>query len=221
MRNLQRKLLFLITSLALSSCATVNEANNPDMFFRHDMEISIDGQTSYGIAVLPTRKRYVIRGKLQEKSDILKITSCHREFVSFEHKDKFEYVYEPVAGIEDTGLCPLSFGAFDEHGEHSWAFIDFVRDESLAAHIGCNGETRVGIGGSVCQSRAGLVETIRFGERVEVEFPERCNEMYSEDQINFSYEMNREKCLYVFKTKSGQIHRLVTLGYDDVMIRGL
>ena len=184
------------------------------------MQIEVDGVKVYGTYVAETKKFYAIRGRLYEKARLVKFSTCHREVIIDNPKDKFEYVYWPSAEIEDLGFCPVEIGAFDEKGEHSWAMIDFRREESLSGELGCNGNKSIAKGVSLCQSRKGLIQTIRFDEPVDVEQSELCDEAQTEDHLLWTFVISAEKCLYVFRnTKGDEIHRLLSLGYDNVLMR--
>lgn len=211
------KYLFLL--LFTIGCVTSRPDAAPEKLYRKDMKLKINGvKSSGGVYVLPKQKAYNIKAYLYKKAVVFKISSCHREWVWSDPGDDVEFRYEPLSGLENEGFCPLELGGFDMKGQHSWAYIDFVDDEELEAQIGCNGRVFSLKGVSVCQCKEGLVQRIVFDRPVEVLHPERCNSPESTDQKRFELHINSGKCIYLF-TDGSKVHRMTTIGYDDVMIR--
>ena len=215
-------IVLVLILLEMTSCASlpVEGSRDAEQFYRRDMELKINGQKFNGVAVLPAAGRYRIEGWLHADARLVKFTTCHREEVLDDFDDDdFEYSFTPVPGIEDQGFCPLEIGAFDDYGQHDWAFIDFRRDQKLSAQIGCNGQMYRASGVSICQSKSGLIQTVEFPVEVEASYPDWCPEVESEDRKNWSYIIAPEKCVYVFRSNEGQIHRLLSLGYHEILMR--
>lgn len=212
---------FIVAVLLLSGCVSVSpDALNVEKLYRKDMELKIDGQKiTDGVYVLPKKPAYKITAYLYRKAQIFKITSCHREWVWQAPGDDIDFVYEPIKGIEDTGLCPLEIGGFDLKGQHSWAYIDFAGSETLTAEIGCNGHIAQHNGVSICQCRKGLIQRITFREKVKGYSVERCGDLETQDNKTFQVIVSPSKCVYLFKNSDGAEHRLTTIGYDDIMLR--
>lgn len=178
----------------------------------------IDGVKAKGVYVAPRRAAYKIRFELPDKPNIVKLTTCHREETFRDTGKKLEYEYKPVVGLEDRGSCLLELGAFDDEGAHAWGLIDFVDQETLKASIGCNGEKVNALGVSICQSKAGLLQTISFESAVQVFSNDPCPKMETKDGLNFIYQMAEDKCLYLFTDKQSE-HRLTTFGYQEVLFK--
>jgi hypothetical protein len=188
-----------------------------------DMPIKIDGMKyeADGLLVVPARAHYTFKASLFRKASIVKIRSCHREHVLINPGNDFEYVYDPDLNLEmrENSYCPLEIGAFDTSAQHSWAFIDFVNAETLAAHIGCNGSKWDARGVSICQSRFGLVQRISFDVAVKAYAPDDCAQPHELPNNVFTIELSKAKCVYLFQDDKRNRHRLTTWGYDDVIMR--
>ncbi len=87
----------------------------------------------------------------------------------------------------------------------------------LDATLDCTGVTLNNKGVSICQSKAGLIQHISFAEEVKTAFDSKC-QMATSDNKTFEYVMAKGQCYFVFK--GAQVHRLTTLGYEKILIRG-
>jgi len=213
------KFLALIVMLFTVSCQTFEENADPHEIIRRDMQLSVDGFTHRGIAVLPRQNIYAIEGVANSKTKLIRVTSCHRD-LTIEPSRSFQFTYEPMRGIEDTGLCPLTIAAFSANGYHSFAFLDFKGVETLRAISRCNGKAEDAVGVALCQSRTGLLQQVVFEVPVSMTFNDRCREPTTEDKLTWTYGITRESCVYSFRELKGdQLFRLVTLGYDNVILR--
>lgn len=210
----------LLLVLLLTGCATAMETSqNPTTVYQKDMRLRVDGvKLDGGVYVFPRKSNYAVRADLYRRALVFKITSCHREWVLSEPGSNVDFDYTPMSGIEDRGLCPLELGAFDLKGQHTWAYIDFLGDESLTAALSCNGKFASIKGVSICQSHSGLIQQIQFMEPVEVYSTENCAKADSNDKKTFTMSISHGKCVYLFKGAK-DIHRLTTIGYDDTLIR--
>jgi len=221
----------LLLALFISGCASlVNQELNPDVFYKRDIQLEINGVKFLGVAVPKRADKYEIKIKARGKIDMLTVTSCHREFVIEDPtvmpgtSRSFSFTYVPIKGIEDGRGCLLDIGAFEKkRGRHSWATIDFETEtENLPAILKCNGEkwdtnpSSV----SICQGKTGLIQKIRFDHRVKVSpDTEMCNVMKTEDEMTYTYVMPRGECTYYFGDKYGNFHRHTTIGYESILIR--
>jgi hypothetical protein len=182
------------------------------------MEIEVNGVRAIGITVAPFSSNYVITGETDERIELLRINTCHFEKIIENVKKKFEFHYWPQP-IERESICPLEISAYDVDGQNSWAFIAFDRHENLASTLTCNGATKKTGGVSLCQSREGLVQEIEFD--VEVQFKkgrDTCYTPETKDNKKFEFKMSPDRCVYVFYA-GGKLHRMMTLGYQDFLLR--
>lgn len=199
-----------------------------NMVYRRDAALKVNGVSADGTFVASRAPKYRIEISTKGNLDLLTITTCHREFSAeklrsgFFGKNRFEYEFIPVEGIEDVGGCPLAIGGYEaEKGRHSWAFVDFETPEAtLPARVLCNGTDRQSRGVSICQSREGLLERIAFDVPVEVSPDPGCPLPPSIDKKLFEYPVNKGLCVYAFLARDGRFHRLTTIGYEGIVIRG-
>lgn len=209
--------LIILSILGILGCKTLPEVDTSKLY-RKDLEVEIDGSRFHGVYIADKRPQYNLTIETPMKPEMVNIQSCHREIIFKEPGKRVRFSYEPVIGVENIPPCPLEIAAFDKDGENGWATIYFRGDETLAATLGCNGNSNNSRGVSACQSRAGLLQTISFKEAVKAYWPERCSPMKTNDQKHFEWAMNTKLCIYLF-TGNEQEHRLVTYGYNKVLIK--
>jgi hypothetical protein len=221
---MKQYLALILLGTVLSSCGSVPQQLDPKLFYKRDLTVEVGGVDYTGVSVLPDLVIYDMLIKPVGKMDLLLITTCHREdsfnpkSTGFFTKDNtFQYQYEPQAGIENDGSCPLRINAFDkDKGQHSWFFADFNGKESLPALVTCNGRATDYGGVSVCQSKAGLIQRIDFNEPVTYYPPTDCP---MPSDLSDGYKLNLGECVYAFRGESGRTHRHTTIGYEGVLVR--
>lgn len=227
-------LLLIVYAIMLLStgCSLVEQKLDPNIVYRRDIKLNINGQDFDGIAVPKKSDSYKIKLKAYGKIDVLTIRSCHREEVFnkpsggfFSSSKKFEYKYIPVNGIEDKGGCKLDIGAFEEKkGRHGFATIDFETGvENLPAIVKCDGKNYNTDPGSVsiCQAREGSLQKIEFDHIVKSSPDPGCDILETQDFMNFSYIVPKDQeCTIYFGDKYGNFHRHTVLGYSGILIRG-
>lgn len=208
----------------LTACASVRQELNPDLFYKRDMSLEVNGVAGPGAVVAPLTRVVNIKGKAAGNLDLLTITTCHREYSAELSGNDFKYTFTAVEGLEFDRFCPIEIGGFEKkQGRHSWGYIDFVTTaETLPATLRCNGEEIKGKTVTTCQSRFGLLQEIIFGEPVDVRPDKGCELPMPDDRMTFVFPLAKKKCVYAFVTWANpkRIHRLVTLGYESILIRG-
>lgn len=226
-----QRLVVLFGVWILTGCVTSGQKLEPSVFYKRDMSIQVNGYQGVGAIVVPKAAAYQMEIAAETQMDLFTLQSCHREFTQsvaapgwFAKRKALKYEYRPVSELETSGSCALQLGGYDKAtGRHSWGFIDFESDaETLPALIRCNGSEYNSRGVSACQSRKGLWQSITFAVEV-VTSPDRsCDVMMAPDGKAFVYEMPKDVCVFAFmeKAKPNRIHRLTTLGYEDLVIRG-
>lgn len=204
----------------LASCSS-NYANlSLDKTYMMELDLEIDGVKAKGVYEAPIKKEsYKINISLQEKPHVVKINSCHREVVLRDPGKYFTFIYNPVPSLETGGGCFLEISAFTESGYNQWGAVDFNNGETLVGILGCNGMGYIYKGSSVCQSRVGLVQTITFNSNVLVYAPDRCPKMKKVTEKTFTFDMGKDKCIYLFVDENKAEHRLTTFGYDEVLLK--
>jgi len=201
------------------------------------MVITHNNKVYEGVAILPQEEKSEILIEAKGSLDLFTMRTCHREWTKekawnvesykrrlfwkrkIKHKNKINLTYIPTE--LEMGYCPMELGGFEiQGGRHSWALIDFrTEEETLEAEIMCNGDQYKSLGVSICQSRKGLVQVIKFNEQVEVHPTNSCDLGKNKGKV-FEYITNRGECVYAFRgIISKKIHRLTTLGYEKILIR--
>lgn len=226
---LSRKLL-LFLPLLLASCSSVQQKLEPELFYKRDVGIEVNGEYFEGVTTVPYSKIYDITLVPPGDIDLMLIRTCHREYAVekasrgwgiFGKKKKFTYQYIPVAGIEDVRICPLRIEVYEsEKGRHSWALVEMENPKyKIRYHMDCNGVQSVVNGTGVCQAREHSVQRVTFNEPVRFAPPSAACQ--APKKVNGSYEIAvvAGECPYVFDTESGAMGRLTVVGWQGVLIR--
>lgn len=211
--SMKMKFIMILISL-LASCQTPTA--DPDKLYRKNMKMRINGVTSYGTYVASKSRLFEIKAKFPSSIEKLKLNSCHRYIVEKKVGKSWEYRYIPNKGIEDSGLCVVDIGAFDQKGVHAWGMIEFKNDPDvmLPAELKCNGVHSKEAGVSICQSQTGLRQSIEFYDDTKVYSQDECARPYTYDNRVFFYAIDRGNCVFVFQ-QGKKFHRHRTFGYDD------
>lgn len=226
---------FLALALFVVGCSSVTPQRlDPEKFYRRDLPFCAEDIGCFeGVTVLPKKSFYKfdIQPKGPADIDLLLATTCHREdsfektdsgWFIFKTKKRFQYLYSPVQGIEDDGICPLRINVFEkDKGRHSWSLVYFENPRfELPATVTCNGTKATYNGVSVCQSKVGLVQRIDFGRVVEWgSVNEMCAKPRRVQQGLYELAFNKGECNYVIRDEFNNYHHFGTVGYDGVLIR--
>ena len=207
--------LFLL--LLFLGCQTTHP--DPAKLYRKDMALTVNGVSGLGVLVAPANGfDYIIEGQLETQANYLEIETCHRYELLQEKGKEFTYGYHQTEEIEGTGLCYLKISGLNNAGYHSFGLVEFINDgENLSADVLCNGVfTSSAQGVSVCQSRVGKTQAVRFSERVRVH--STCGlTVKTTDQKNFTYDIPRGLCSFLFYTVADK-HRHTSFGYEEVLL---
>jgi len=232
----------LLMGALISGCSTsVPQRLDPDVYYKRDMTIDMNGFKGHGTLVVPMAKNYKIEVKAKGDLDLFTFNTCHREWTKEEafskggwfhrEKRKFRIEYKPIEGLETGLACPAQFGGFErEGGRHSWAHVDFEDDgATLPALVSCNGQRYNSRGVTVCQSKNGLIQEIKFPVKVvnskittKAQGGLVCPVLsIGKDGMTVRYKMPRRECVYRFGELGGEkrMHRLTTIGYEKILIR--
>lgn len=229
----QRTLLVLLVILFLMQCSCSSLApapaefpKNPNSFYRRDLSVTVDGLTYPGYGVLPVKDSYQFEAKTKHDMDRFSYTNCHKQVVEekvdgvsmFSKSAKYKFTFKRQTPVEQTDPCPLQLVASADGNEHSWAFFDFQDSTyQLKAHLECDGWQADYHGVSVCQSRAGLTQLLRFDS--EVMQADELDAFKSSDQKTFIFQMPRGMQVRVFCSKDRKCHRITLIGYDEAWLR--
>lgn len=204
---------------------------DPDKIYRRDMALKVNGRAAEGVIVIPRASSYSFEIEARGKLDLFTLQSCSRELIIdapksdgiFGKKTKLAFTVTPD-DLEVQSACPFELAGYSKDtGKHSWAMVDFETPfERLPAKLNCNGVKIASGGVSLCQSRAGLIQRIEFAEDVVFSPDKDCEIPASKDNKVFEFPLRVGYCIYAFMTKKGEakVHRLTTIGYEDIILRG-
>lgn len=216
--------LFLFVTL-LVGCGNmeVKQIADPNIFYKRDMILDVNGRRGQGVVVAKPSNRYNIKISAFGQLDLLTYTTCHRDkdFIGLSGRDH-EYEYVPVYGIEQTlnGSCPMVLGGYDKpNGRHSWGQIVFEDQNGVEAAIYCNAERYIGKT-SICQNLEGQITLIEFKEKMKASPDCEYHLKEEDDGKRFTYSMPPRECVLTFCTKDGRCHDHFSVGYKQQLIRG-
>lgn len=226
--RLHRLLSGILLVFNIMGCAEVRTTASPDVLYKREMKININGQVSRGTIVAKKSPEYKISIDATGTLDLFTYQTCNREYTqeeagSFLDGSKVSFKYVPVSEIETTRTCPIELAGYEKkRGRHSWGLIDFESEEfQLEARVVCNGKQSYPVGVSICQAKEGLIQEIQFPGDVVTAFTDTKCTMTTKDNRTFRFEMPRGACLFLYKSKgTGKMHKLTTFGYQEILIRG-
>ena len=220
--------IFII--LLLASCSSVQQQLETDMFYKRDVGIEVNGKLYEGVTTVPHATSYKITLVPKGEPDLMLIRSCHREYsveksssgwFIFGKKNKFQYEYTPVPGIEDSRVCPLRVDVYESgKGRHSWALVDMESpDYEIRYQLTCNGEIISVNGVGVCQAKEQTIQAVKFS--MPVRFAPPPSGCATPKKVGPSYEIQSSvgECLYHFDTEDGRLGRLTVVGFQGVLVR--
>ena len=239
---MKNPILCLMVAMGLSGCASLpdlwdsvlGQTNEKTamgaVLYRHraDMQFTIGNQVFDGIASTPLRNVQDIKIKSKVPIDRLQITSCARDRV-FRDIDgggwfgtqpgkEMTYRYEPNEKEQEVP-CFLYVEAYSKRQLTSWGMIAFSKEERLPAALDCNGLREKFGGLSICQTNHGLEQSIIFQEPiVDFEADKHCNLVRKSD-YKFDVKPELGFCVATFMNDAGEMHRMLMLGYQSVLVR--
>jgi len=191
--------------------------------------------TFCGAGVLPYLDEYHLTINTHAKLDFFAMTTCHEETTT-ESPDKGIFKKNGIVHIkyiptmERGKACPLYISAYNRKQKHAWGVATFEDPRyKLNAKVYCNGSVNEYNGVSICQSRKGLLQKIEFNEPVKLVNPvdgaaerhSHCPSLGKDYQTSYEFKIPDRECFYGFIGKnSKQIHKLMTIGYEDIIVRG-
>ena len=216
------KFLFLLLFISCVSQPTQNL--DPAIYYKRDLSTEVNGFKSNGALVVPRSDSYKIKARFPGEGDLVTIKTCHREEEREDLGRRETIYFTPNKGMEDNGMCFLEIAVYEvKKGRHAWSIIDFENEKfTLPALVKCNGSTWNSRGTTICQSKEGLIQRIEFSEPVEMSPAVECSPLpLSEDKTIIEYESPNRECTYIIKGQSGNLHKLLTIGYEKLLIREL
>ena len=210
--------IFLILSL-LQSCVS-DKLLDVGKTYRKSLHFEVNGESAKGTHTAKKKNSYHFEISTPQKPNIIKITSCHQERIYVKTGKELSFDYKPHPDIEANNLpCLVEISALEESGKNQWGLIDFQLDtEKLPARVSCNGDIANTKGSYICQSREGLIQEIEFDHDVRVLSPEGCNKITPDQGKKFFYQTTEGSCFYLFSDPKGEMYKLVTFGYNEIII---
>lgn len=220
MKNLLCALLMVI----VSGCASVSNQMDVTRYYKMDMKINNRGIRFTGVGVLPRKDLYTIDLYSPGRLSAVMIKTCSRSVIlenvgEWYNKKKTSYTYRPNL-IEKKNGCDLEIWGLDaKKGRHSLSYIVFdAEDEGGASRLVCGDRTGDYHGASACQGQIGYRQRIEFSEIMTTAPLARCDIGQVVGKV-FEFAIMPGVCNYLFMSKSGKIHRLVTYGFEKIMVR--
>lgn len=234
-------LSILLLAIFLCGCSSIPQKLDPDKFYKRDLPFCVKDIGCYeGTAVLPKKDYYEfeVAPKGDAAVDMLVLNTCHREFtvegsersildyflkVFGKKREGYKLHYTLIPGIEDDGDCTIRINTFEkDKGRHAWAVFRLQHPKyTLPATVYCNGETRKEVGVSICQSKAGLTQQIKFEEPVMIETDKGCELPKRKETGLYEWKISHGECGYTIRTESGQYHDMLTIGFEGLLVREL
>ncbi len=224
-------IVLFFSYLLIAGCTSVPQELDPEIFYKRDMGIEVNGKRGEGVLVVPRASRYKFDIRAKGKLDLFTFTTCHREQTKekagergwFSDKKHRELTFLPAALEKERFSCPVQLGGYEAiKGRHSWGLVEFEHPSlTLPAVVSCNGVVRQARGVSVCQSKAGLLMEIVFRKKVLYPKENTCVKLTSKDGLKFRFALPKKQCSFRFVTERGELemHRLTTVGYEKILIR--
>lgn len=233
-----RLIILMIFITGCSTTSYIRPELSADINYQKDLKMIITpaggrAKEILGMGVVPKAKSYKIRIEPPGKADMITVLSCHREMKTPNPKKRggwfskkyYEFEIFPTEEHEVEKACSFDTGVYEKKkGRHAWGLIVIESDlAKLAATTKCNGKTTVFGGTSVCQAKAGLIESIHFDRPVIATEVVGCTLQKPADGRNWIYVMPRNECIVYFvdKKNADNFHKSVLFGYDTIPIRGV
>lgn len=227
LRNLLKINLFV---WCLVGCQTIQQPLKTPLYqYRADIQISTEDHSDAWDGIGVTNKLEQEIG-IESKAPLnyLRISSCARDNV-IQNVDKnwfggvgHEYHYPFKANrYESTGACPLYIEAVGKNGVAAWGYLFFRTNEKLPATMDCNGSHwSFKDGASVCQTKSGTRQEIFFSKPVKYEASSLC-EISPDPTAPNAYIVATSEVGFCYATFTDGVdfHRMVLLGYDQVLVR--
>lgn len=232
------RLFFLFFLTACSTTGFSRPILSTDVNYQKDLKMIVTpagglAQEIIGMGVVPKAVSYKIRVEPPGKADMITLLSCHREMKTpnpkrhggWFAKKYYEFEIIPTEEHEIEKGCSFDAGVYEkDKGRHAWGLIVIESDRAkLEAITKCNGQTTRFKGTSVCQAKAGLIESIHFNQPVIATEVAGCTLKKPKDKKNWVYIMPKDECTVYFvdEKNADNFHKAVLFGYGQIPIRGV
>lgn len=210
--------IFIVLSL-IQGCAST-KLLDIEKTYRKSLKFKVNGEYANGTFTTKKKGSYHLEIYTPQKPNFVKITSCHQERIFIKPGKELSFDYKPNPDVEaNDHPCFLEILALEESGKNQWGLLDFKLDtENLPAKISCNGDISNAKGSFLCQSREGLIQEIEFVNEVTVLSPDECNKITPDKGKKFFYSTTEGSCFYLFSEEKRDMFRLITFGYNDIIL---
>ena len=212
----------------LVGCPSVTQKIVYKVQYRKDLKFKINNSFFIGVAVPPIAEAYEIEIEAPFKLDLLKIETCHREISIqdafykkriLKKRNLYKFNFVPIEIEKD---CIVEISALSKKEAHSFGFIALNSGfYNITATNTCNGTKKSSEGVSICQAKKGLIQQIKFKEKV---IPQGNCPIMKINDFKFQYEIKKNHCVFLFTVKDllrRKIHKLHTYGYEKIILRNI
>ena len=149
----------ILILLLLIGCKTPPDSKK---LYKKNMLLEVNGVQAVGVLVAERGSVFTIKADFKKKINRIKVDTCHRNYDNNDIGKEWSYFYKKNEGIEDKGMCKMKITALNNFGVNAWGLIEFKNesDHNLEAVLKCNGAKTKVSGVSICQSKAGLRQSI-------------------------------------------------------------
>jgi len=216
-------LTLLMVSMSFVGCSSPIQAPERNVFYERDLYMEVNDHKFWGVGVVPESEFYKMKIHAHGDNDWLGIKTCNRHKRFENEGGKVKYTYYPVDELENTSKCPIEVISLDHKGRHGWGLLILSEPKkySMPAYMKCNGEQGAIVGVSICQSKTGLVQELKFSEDMLMVGSKECEIDQAADRKSFKYTMNKGQCVFTFGrvAEPHLLHLHYTVGYDETLLR--
>lgn len=214
------KILKIFLSIFILQACAHDKILDVSKTYKKTLKFQVEGENAIGTISVKKRQSYRLIIDIPQNPNFVKITSCHQERIFIKPGKEIYFVYRPDPDLEAGELpCLTEISVIEASGKNQWGLLDFrLNHETLNARVQCNGDTIKNNGSYICQSRRDLIQSIYFENEVSVYYPEECNKIEPKQGKTFYFSMTEGLCFYIFSDKDKNLYRLITFGYNDVLM---
>ena len=208
----------LALSALLAGCSTVSQIPDASHVYKRQLEMTVNGVKCPGVCVVKQALSYKIHVEAS-RIDYGSIETCHRKVSVEDKNDSWDYTYSPQS--LEIG-CPIEVVTLDKkNAKNGFGLIDIESsDYQMKAKLTCDGVLTEAQGSSICQSKAGLNQSIEFDSPVVVHPDPNCPLEGPSDGRKWVFKLVKGMCVYVWGSKQG-FFKLTTIGTDDLILQKL
>ncbi|MCK5609730.1 hypothetical protein KAR91_48095, partial [Candidatus Pacearchaeota archaeon] len=140
-------ILALLSTLLIVGCSALpKQILDPEIYYKRDMILTVDGFQGEGTLVVPDRKKHSFHVQARGHLDMFSLQTCHREWTKERawnvkvksglfgwgreiKKDQIKFSLMRNT-LERKDYCLIELGGYEKkQGRHSWAIIDVQSSE--------------------------------------------------------------------------------------------